>query len=194
MHRPVSLETIDPRSRGAQRTFGLGLCAALLVAAGLRWRGGASPPALLLMLSFTFLIVSAFLPWALRPLLAGWARAVRVTGWLAAHLLLGLVFCVMIVPARLMLKATGDDPLARRREPDAETYWEEPDEHPGDTETGLGQSARGIWVALFTLPLFLWRRKRFWLAPIALALLLLSLLMLLIGSLGGWSAFFRPGP
>jgi hypothetical protein len=194
MHRPVSLETIDPRSTGAQRTFGLGLCAALLVAAGLRWRGGASPPALLLMLSFTFLIVSAVLPWALRPLLAGWIRAAGAAGWLAAHLLLGLVFCVMIAPARLVLKATGEDPLAKHWDPDAETYWEEPEEHPGETETGLGQSARGVWSAMFALPLFLRRRKRFWLAPIAVALLLLSLLMFLIGSLGGWSPYLRPGP
>ncbi len=183
---PVSQETIDPRNTTEQRKFGFGLCVALLVLAGLRWRAGAVPPVLLLMLSVTFLVVSVFLPWALRPLLAGWTRAARAAGWVVTRLFLGLVYYTMMAPARLVLRATGEDPLRRRWDPDAASYWEAPEEQPGDLDACLGHSSRGVLDALIALPVFLWRRKRFWLAPIAVALLLLSLLLLMIGSLGGW--------
>lgn len=182
----MSQETIDPRNTAEQRKFGIGVCVALLVLAGFRWWVGAMPPVLLLMLSITFLVVSAFLPWALRPLLAGWIRAAQAAGWVLTRLFLGLVYYTMIAPARLVLRATGEDPLKRHWDSDAASYWEEPEAQSGELEACLGHSSRDVLGALIALPVFLWRRKRFWLAPIAVALLLLSLLMLVIGSLGGW--------
>ena len=189
----MALENIDPRDRREQRKFGFGLCVAFLVLGGIRWWLTGTLPMVFLALSVTFLIVSVLLPWALRPLLAGWLKVVLAINWAMTRLLLGLVFYTMIVPARLVLRIAGDDPLNRQWEPEAASYWEDPEEQPEELEAYLGQSSHNILGTMIALSVFLWNRKRFWLAPIIIVLLLLSLLMFVTGNLGIWSSFIYMG-
>jgi len=189
----MSLDTIDPQNRTEQRKFGFGLCAVLLVLAGIRWWLADTQPALLLMLAATFFIVSAVLPWALRPLLAGWIKVVVVINWIVTRALLSFVFYAMITPARLVLKLAGDDPLKRQWEPAARTYWEDAEPQPEELDAYLGQSSRHVLGTMIAFSVFLWNRKRFWLTPIIAVLLLLSLLMILTGSMGVWSSFIYMG-
>ena len=189
----MPLDTIDPRNRTEQRKFGFGLCAALLILGGIRWWTAETRPVMFLMLAATFFVVSAFLPWALRPLLAAWIKAVLAINWVVTRVLLGLVFYGMVTPARLVLKIAGDDPLQRQWEPEKASYWEEPEEQPEELEAYLGQSSHHVFGTIIALSVFLWSRKRFWLAPIIIVLLLLSLLMLLTGNLGIWSSFIYMG-
>ncbi|MEA3366142.1 MAG: hypothetical protein U9Q79_10940, partial [Candidatus Hydrogenedentes bacterium] len=104
----MSLDAIEPQNRTEQRKFGFGLCGALLLLAGIRWWLADTQPALLLMLAAAFFVVSALLPWALRPLLAGWIKVLVVINWVVTRALLSLVFYSMITPARLVLKLAGD--------------------------------------------------------------------------------------
>jgi hypothetical protein len=189
----MALENIDPRNRTEQRKFGIGLSVALLLLAGLRWWLADAHPALLVMLSATFFVVAVALPWALRPILAAWIKAVLAVNWVVTRFLLGIVFYGMIAPAGLLLRAVGDDPLKRRQDPEALTYWEDAEEQPEELEAYLGQSSGHVIGAMIALSVFLWNRKRFWLAPIIIALLLLSLLMILTGSAGIWSSFIYMG-
>ena len=55
-----------------------------------------------------------------------------VLNWIMTRLLLSIIFYLMITPTRVLMRIFSDDPLKRRFEPDAETYWEEPDEQPDD--------------------------------------------------------------
>lgn len=189
----MALDTIDPQNRTEQRKFGFGVCAALLVLAGSCWWFAGAPPVLVLMLAATFFVVSVLLPWALRPLLAGWIRVVLAINWVVTRVLLALVFYGMITPARLVLKLAGSDPLKRPWEPEALTYWEDAEPQPEKLDAYLGQSSPHALGTLIAFSVFLWNRKRFWLAPIIAALLLLSLLMMLTGSMGVSSFFLYMG-
>jgi hypothetical protein len=60
---------------------------------------------------------------ALAALRRGWLRFAEILAWINTRLLLGAVFLLLFVPARLVLRLAGRDPLARRLEPDAPTYW-----------------------------------------------------------------------
>jgi hypothetical protein len=189
----MSLDTIDPQNRREQRKFGFGVCAALLVLLGICWWFAGTPPILVLMVAATFFVVSLLLPWALRPLLAGWVRVVLAINWVVTRVLLSLVFYGMITPARLVLNLVGSDPLKRQWEPGALTYWEDAEPQPEKLEAYLGQSSSHVLRTLIAFSVFLWNRKRFWLAPIVAVLLLLSLLMMLTGSMGVWSSFLYVG-
>ncbi|MBS4730670.1 hypothetical protein MSM1_20925 [Mycobacterium sp. SM1] len=58
-----------------------------------------------------------------RPLYAGMSRAVYPIGWVLSHLILLTVFVVVVTPVALLLRALGQDPMQRRFDPSAPSYW-----------------------------------------------------------------------
>lgn len=44
-------------------------------------------------------------------------------GWVLSHLLLGAVYYGLLTPLGWMLRLSGRDPLQRRRQPEAGSYW-----------------------------------------------------------------------
>ena len=55
-------------------------------------------------------------------------------GWVISHVLLALVYYLLLTPIGLLLRATGRDPLQRRLDPEAETYWiEREGDRPANT-------------------------------------------------------------
>lgn len=48
---------------------------------------------------------------------------VRITGLAVSWILLTPAYVVLFVPGRLWLRWRGRDPLARRADPEARTYW-----------------------------------------------------------------------
>ena len=44
-------------------------------------------------------------------------------GFVLSYVILGVLFFGIITPAGLLLRLAGKDPLERRWEPDASTYW-----------------------------------------------------------------------
>ena len=59
----------------------------------------------------------------LRIVYVGMACAAFPIGWVVAHLTLGGVYYLVVTPTGLLLRAFGHDPMSRRPDPDADTYW-----------------------------------------------------------------------
>ncbi len=53
----------------------------------------------------------------------GWMFAALPIGWTVSATLMGIVFFLVITPIGLILRAMGKDPMCRRPDPAAATYW-----------------------------------------------------------------------
>jgi len=60
-----------------------------------------------------------------RGLYRGWMQAALPAGWTLSHLVLGAVYYLVLTPVGLGLRLSGYDPMRRKFEPEAETYWVE---------------------------------------------------------------------
>lgn len=58
-----------------------------------------------------------------RPMFVGWMYAAYPIGWVVSHVLLGLVYFGVVTPIGLLMRAVGHDPMARRFDRSAPTYW-----------------------------------------------------------------------
>ena len=59
----------------------------------------------------------------LRPVHVAWMAAAFPIGWLLAHLLLAAIYFLLITPIGLILRLARRDPLARRIDREAQSYW-----------------------------------------------------------------------
>ncbi|MEX0979180.1 MAG: SxtJ family membrane protein, partial [Pirellulales bacterium] len=53
----------------------------------------------------------------------GWMWAAFPIGWLVSHLLIAAIYFLLITPIALVMRAVGRDPLSRRFDRAAKTYW-----------------------------------------------------------------------
>jgi len=58
-----------------------------------------------------------------RPMLRAWTAAVYPIGWTVSHLMLAATYYLAITPIGLLARLAGYDPLHRRLDPSAPTYW-----------------------------------------------------------------------
>jgi len=65
----------------------------------------------------------AALPALRRPFYVGWLRLTYPIGWVIGHLLLAAVFFGVLTPMGLVMRALGRDPLRRRFDRQAASYW-----------------------------------------------------------------------
>ena len=72
------------------------------------------------------------LPQIMKPIYVVWMTAAFPIGWTISHLLLGVIFYGVVTPIGLTLRLFGYDPMNRKFEPEAKTYWSE---RPVDTDT-----------------------------------------------------------
>jgi hypothetical protein len=67
--------------------------------------------------------------WALPPLriavYLAWMHAFFPLGWLVSHTVLGVLFFLVATPLGLLLRLVGHDPMKRRRDGQAKSYWVE---------------------------------------------------------------------
>ncbi len=64
-------------------------------------------------------------PRALRPLYVGLLLITAPIGFVVSYVILGVLFYLLITPLALVLRLVGYDPLKRKFEREAETYWVE---------------------------------------------------------------------
>ncbi len=88
----------------------------------LLYRGKWSYPYFLGAAAF-FAFFAAFAPMALLPLYRAWAKFAAALAWFNTRLLLALVFYLIITPMGLTMKITGSDPMKRKIDKDAKSYW-----------------------------------------------------------------------
>ena len=74
-----------------------------------------------------------------RPLYVGWVYAALPIGWTVSHLLLGIIYYIVITPIGLLMRLFGYDPLHRRFDRQAKSYWIRRDE-PLDSQRYFRQS------------------------------------------------------
>jgi Saxitoxin biosynthesis operon protein SxtJ len=130
----------DATNRKEQRNFGL-LMAGALTAIGLFrwWRHGGEAPLWLFAVAAGLAVLGLVFPRSLRWPLYVWFKFALALNWVMTRILLALAFILLITPTRFLVKWFGEDPLKREWLPDADTYWEEPDEHPDELERYLNQ-------------------------------------------------------
>jgi len=58
-----------------------------------------------------------------RPLYVGMSAAAYPIGWLLSHVIVLTVFLFVVTPMALLLRVRGHDPLQRRFDPSASSYW-----------------------------------------------------------------------
>jgi hypothetical protein len=68
-------------------------------------------------------IVGYVRPGVLRPVYILWMALAFPIGWLISHLLLMIVFYLAITPIGLVMRWLGRDPLERRLDRSAASYW-----------------------------------------------------------------------
>jgi hypothetical protein len=71
-------------------------------------------------------------PRLLRPVYVVWMLAVYPLGWLVSHVAMALVFYLVITAIGLIMRACGRDPMQRRFDLRARTYWKP---RPKENET-----------------------------------------------------------
>lgn len=91
------------------------------------WRRG-QPTALvggLAAVGAVSLLVGLLRPALARPVFVGWMAAAFPLGWLVSHLLLAIVYYGVVAPIGLAMRLAGRDPLQRRFDRAAKSYWTE---------------------------------------------------------------------
>jgi hypothetical protein len=137
---------INWRPKDAEiRSFGLTLAAglpviALILAAIARWRSGAWP--VWPVYAGAGGVALGLLSVMSRPIGVGiyrvWNLVGGVIGWVVSSVLLVIVFWFVITPVGLLLRVFGRDPLERKWDRQAPTYWKDA-EKPVDAKSYFRQ-------------------------------------------------------
>lgn len=115
--------------------LGMGLAAALVLRFGLHREGTAVRAALAGALACAL----GFTPRLNRYFYVAWMGSGALLGRLTSPLLLAVLFFFVFTPLGLLRRALGKDPLERRLDRDATTYWRE---HPTRTD-------KRAWLRLY---------------------------------------------
>ena len=107
------------------RSFGLLLAVFVpLFGALIWWRTGRLEAGTTIWVAGGILIA---VYWAVRPvrrlMYVGWMYAAFPIGWTVSHVLMALIFYLVMTPIGWLMRATGRDPLFRRFDRSARTYW-----------------------------------------------------------------------
>ena len=63
-------------------------------------------------------------PPLLRPVYQLWMLAVYPIGWTVSHIVMALLFYLVFTPVGLIMRACGRDPMQRKFDRQATTYWQ----------------------------------------------------------------------
>ena len=97
-----------------------------IVGALARWQFGTTATSTVIWIAAgSTTVLYYLLPSLRRPLYLGWMYLAFPIGWVISHVILAIVYYVVFTLTGLVLRLLGRDPLQRRFEPDAPTYWVE---------------------------------------------------------------------
>lgn len=85
-------------------------------------------------LGAAFLIPALTFPRVLKPAFWLWMKFALAINFVVTHVLLTVVFVGMLAPMRFFKSFGGHDPLKRKWDPKAESYWDEPEDQPEEFE------------------------------------------------------------
>lgn len=109
--------------RGSDRTFGIVFTILFLVIGGWPlWRDG-NPRLWALAVAALFLLAALAVPKALAPLNRLWMALGLLLGRIVGPIMLFVVYVIAVVPTGLLMRIRGKDPLHRRFDRQAASYW-----------------------------------------------------------------------
>jgi len=89
------------------------------------WLGGAG----------LFALGGLAAPGLLRPVYIVWMKFAHILGWVNTRLILGIFYYVILTPIGVVMRVTGWDPLTRRIDRSATSYWVKREPRPFDKES-----------------------------------------------------------
>jgi hypothetical protein len=110
-------------ARGSERSFGLIIACALVVIALIPIIRGHEPRWLLFPISAVFALLALAKPRLLRPINEAWHRLGLLMQKIVNPVIMGAIFALGIIPTGFVLRLMGKDPMRRKFDPQAETYW-----------------------------------------------------------------------
>jgi predicted membrane metal-binding protein len=125
-----NFERTDEVASSSDRTFGLVFVAVFLLIALWPLLDGGSPRIWSLVVAGAFLLLALAAPAFLGPLNRLWTKFGLLLHRVVNPVVLGLMFYIAVVPVALVMRLVGKDPLQRRFDPQADSYWE-PRDPPG---------------------------------------------------------------
>ena len=117
------LQSKDDVKLGSERAFGVvfAVVFAIIGLLPLLFDGGMRVWSL--GVSAGFLAVALIVPRALKPLNIVWFKFGLLLHKVINPIIMGGMFFLVITPIGLLMRATGKDPLLRKLDPAAKTYW-----------------------------------------------------------------------
>jgi hypothetical protein len=79
-----------------------------------------------------FLLSGLFTYPLLRPIYIGWMKFAFVLGWVNTRVILSVFFYLVITPVGLVMRLFGRDPMNRKFDRSAASYWVRRPEAPAD--------------------------------------------------------------
>jgi len=115
----------DPSPRELRQFNVIWFPACFAVAGGLVYyhSGSLTAAAVLWAVGLVLSLVGLFRPSFMRLIFVGWMALAYPLGWAVSHLLLAVTFYLVITPTGLVMRLLGRDPLERRFDRSAPTYW-----------------------------------------------------------------------
>ncbi|MGZ3695060.1 MAG: hypothetical protein ACXWQO_12980 [Bdellovibrionota bacterium] len=112
----------EPKS--SDRTFGMVMAGFFALLAFVPWlRRGENPRWALAAIALLFTLAALFIPAKLRRLHLLWLDLGLLLQKFVSPIFLGLLYFLFFTPLGLLLQIFRADPLRRRLEPEASTYW-----------------------------------------------------------------------
>ena len=109
--------------RGSERAFGIVFTILFLVIGAWPLMRGGNPRLWALAIAAIFLLAALAVPKWLGPLNRLWMAFGLLLGKLISPIMLFLVYVVAVVPTGLIMRLRGKDPLNRRFDREAASYW-----------------------------------------------------------------------
>ena len=118
-----SFDRTEPVQGSSDRVFGIVFTVvfALIGLWPLPW--GGSPRWWALGIAVVFLLAALIIPKTMAPLNRAWMRFGLLLHKIVNPVIMGLVFFLTVTPTALIMRALGKDPLRRRLDKEATTYW-----------------------------------------------------------------------
>jgi hypothetical protein len=115
---------VDPPPPPSNRSFGtLFVAVFAIVGVVVVWRGGSYAVGWFALSALT-LAVTLVRPAWLAPLNRAWMRLARVLERIVSPVVLGVMYYALLAPVGIAMRWAGRDPMKRRFDAEAASYWE----------------------------------------------------------------------
>jgi len=122
------------------RTFGIALSIFLGIIGLIHFIKGNTPTNYWFWgAAIVILIATLTVPIIIKPIYRAALFVAHILGWINTRLILGLIYYLLITPVSLIMKLMGRDPLNRKFDKEAKSYWNVRERIPNPKEQYLRQ-------------------------------------------------------